>query len=245
MCCGRAQTLDHLIGSQALNPPRQLLHLCAATCNCMYTYNLPFIILIIELWKSSEFKMNAILDFARFLSSGCFVGDLGLILGGLAVVVCVWGVCRWFYEGGGGFVWGGFVRGVLSGGFCLGGFVRGGEGLSGGVLCGGVLSGGVLSGGVLPGGFCPEGFSPGGFVREVLSGGFSPGGFCTGGFVRGFCPGGFVQGGFDHGGVLSIGGFVQRGIVRGVLSGGFCRGGFVLESSEHNHHIDNHFHVSQ
>ena len=42
--------------------------------------------------KPSEFKMNAILDFARFLSSGCFVGDLGFILGGFAVVVCVWGV---------------------------------------------------------------------------------------------------------------------------------------------------------
>ena len=36
--------------------------------------------------------MNAILDFARFLSSGCFVGDLGFILGGFAVVVCVWSV---------------------------------------------------------------------------------------------------------------------------------------------------------
>ena len=42
--------------------------------------------------KPSEFKMNAILDFARFLSSGCFVGDLGFILGGFAVVVCVWSV---------------------------------------------------------------------------------------------------------------------------------------------------------
>ena len=42
--------------------------------------------------KSSEFKVIAILDFARFLSSGCFVGDLGLILGGFAVVVCIWGV---------------------------------------------------------------------------------------------------------------------------------------------------------
>ena len=42
--------------------------------------------------KPSEVKMNAILDFARFLSSGCFVGDLGFILGGFAVVVCVWGV---------------------------------------------------------------------------------------------------------------------------------------------------------
>ena len=38
--------------------------------------------------KPPEFKMNAILDFARFLSSGCIVGDLG----GFAVVVCVWGV---------------------------------------------------------------------------------------------------------------------------------------------------------
>ena len=59
----------------------------------MYTYNLPLSILINNrALKPSEFKMNAILDFARFLSSGCFVGDLGLILGGFAVVVCVWDV---------------------------------------------------------------------------------------------------------------------------------------------------------
>ena len=61
----------------------------------MYTYSLPLSILINNrALKPSEFKMNAILDFARFLSSGsgCFVGDLGLILGGFAVVVCVWGV---------------------------------------------------------------------------------------------------------------------------------------------------------
>ena len=149
--------------------------------------------------------MNAILDFARFLSSGCFVGDLGFILGGFAVVVCVWdcfvlgfmmvgAFARWvlsggFCQGGGfvrGFCPGGFVRGVLSGGvFVRGGFVRGvlsgGGGLSMGVLSGG--GGGVLS-------------------RGVLS-------------TRGFCP---------------SRGFVQRGIVRGVLSGGFCPGGFVLES---------------
>ena len=35
MCCGRARTLDHLIGGQApypiAQPRRQLLHLCAAT----------------------------------------------------------------------------------------------------------------------------------------------------------------------------------------------------------------------
>ena len=59
----------------------------------MYTYKLRLSILINNrALKPSEFKINAILDFARFLSSGCFVGDLGLILGGFAVLVCVWGV---------------------------------------------------------------------------------------------------------------------------------------------------------
>ena len=92
--------------------------------------------------------MKAILHFARFLFSGCFVGDLGFILGGFAVVVC--------------------VRGVLSGKFCLGGFCPG-------FFFPGVLSGGVLSNGVLStGGFVQRGF----FSSGVLSGGFCPGGFC-------------------------------------------------------------------
>ena len=140
-------------------------------CNCMYTYNLPLSILINNrALKPSEFKMNAILDFARFLSSGCFVGDLGLILGGFAVVDCVWGVLYGVLWGWGGLTFvrgGGFARGVLSGGFCPGGFCPGG-------FC--------------PGGFCPGGFCPrGGFVHGgVLSiGGFCPAGYCPGGFVRG------------------------------------------------------------
>ena len=86
--------------------------------------------------KSSEFKMNAILDFARFLSSGCFVGDLGLILGGFAVVFWVITVIVGGVKSvGGGFSRGSFVRRVF-----FGGFVRG-------VLSGGVLSSGILSGG--------------------------------------------------------------------------------------------------
>ena len=119
----------------------------------MYTYNLPLSILINNrALKPSEFKMNAILDFARFLSSGCFVGDLGFILGGF----CRGGLCL------GCFVWG-FMRvgGVLSGGVLSGGF------LSGGVLSGGFCPGGFVRG-VLSGGFCPGGFVRGGFVRGVL-----------------------------------------------------------------------------
>ena len=155
----------------------------------MYTYNLPFIILINNrALKSSKFKINAILDFARFLFSGCLVENLGFIFGGFAVVVCVRGVfygvlSRGVLSGGvlsGGFCPGGFVRGVLSGGFCPGGFVRG------------VLSAGFCPREVLSRGFCPGGFVRGGFVggggglsRRVLSiGGFCPAGYCPGGFVR-------------------------------------------------------------
>ena len=105
----------------------------------MYTYNWPLSILINNrALMPSEFKMNAILDFARFLSSGCFAGDLGLILGGFAVVVCVWGVLYGVLWG-----WGGFVRGVLSRG---------------------VLS----IGGFCPAGYCPGGFVQGGFVLESV-----------------------------------------------------------------------------
>ena len=171
--------------------------------------------------KPSEFKMNAILDFARFLSSGCFVGDLGVILGDFAVVVCVWSVLLGFYDGG-GFSPGGFVRG----GFVRGGFVRG-------VLSGRFCPGRFCPGGFCPWGFCPGGFCPGNFVGGVLSGGVLSGGFCPGGFCPGgFCPGGFVRVFFSRGvlstggGVCPSGGFVQQGIVRGVLSGGFCPGGF-------------------
>ena len=164
--------------------------------------------------KSSEFKINAILDFARFLSSGCFVGDLGLF----------WVVLLWW------FVFGVFCRDFLRvGGFCPGGFVRGGF-----VRWG--LSGGFCQGGFCPGGFCPGRFCPGGFVRGVLSGGFCPGFFLSSGVLStgGVCPsGGFVQRGFVRGvlskGVLSTvgvcprGSFVYRWVLSsGVLSGGFC-----------------------
>ena len=118
--------------------------------------------------------MNAILDFARFLSSGCFVGDLGFILGGFAVMVCVWG----FFFGGGVYEGGGICPGVLSGG----------------VLSGVVLSRGVLS----VGGVCPVGFVRGVFVQGVLivRGVLSGEGVCPGGFVRGVLSGGFCPGGW-------------------------------------------------
>ena len=124
--------------------------------------------------------MNAILDFARFLSSGCFVGDLWFILGGFAWWFVLGVLCRGFYEGGGG------------GGGCLGGYLFRGV-LSGG---GGGVCPEVLSWGVLPGGFCPGFFFPrGGFVhRGVLSSGVLSGGFCPGGFVQG----GFVLESFKY-----------------------------------------------
>ena len=158
----------------------------------MYTYNLPLSILINNrALKPSEFKMNAILDFARFLSSGCFVGDLGLILDGFAVVVCVLGCFVWGFMRVGG----GLSGGVLSGGFCPGGFCPGG-----------FVRGGFVRGGFVRGGFVRGGFVRGGFVRGVLSGGvLSRGVLSTGGF----CPaGGFVQRGIVRG-VLS-GGFCPR-----------------------------------
>ena len=170
--------------------------------------------------------MNAILDFARFLCSGCFVGDLVFFLGGFAVVVCVRGVCRGFSEGGGG---GGLPGGFCPGRFGLEVFVRGGFVLGGFIRV--VLSGGFF-------------FCPGGFVRGVLSGfffwGFCPG-VCPGGLVRGVLSGGgVVHLGSTGGGVVHRGGGglgFHRGIVRVVLSGWFCpggfvRGGFVLESLE-------------
>ena len=142
--------------------------------------------------KPSEFKINAILDFARFLSSGCFVGDLWFILGGFAVVVCHRLFCMVFWEGGG----------VLPGGFCPGGFVREG----------------FVLGGFVRGEVCSEGFCPGGLSGGVLSGGLCPGGFCPRGFVRGV----LSRWVLSTGGFCPSGGFVQRGIVREVLSRGFC-----------------------
>ena len=142
--------------------------------------------------------MNAILDFARFLSSGCFVGDLRFILGGFAVVVCVRMFCRGFCAGGG------FCLGGLSGGYCPGGRVVWG-------FCPG---GGGIVRGFCPGGFCPRGIVRGVLSGEYLSGGFYPGGglsrgvlstgggggfvhrwVLSGGFVWGFCPGGGCPGG--------------------------------------------------
>ena len=132
----------------------------------MYTYNLTIHHIINNrALKTSEFKMNAILDFARFLSSGCFVGDLEVILGGFAVVVCAGClVCPFFCPGGfcpegggvckGGFCPGRYYPGVLSGGFSTGGFVR--------WVC---PAGFVRGGGVCPGFFCPGGYCPGGLVR--------------------------------------------------------------------------------
>ena len=125
--------------------------------------------------------MNATMDFARFLSSGCYVWDLGFILGDFACwfvfvvfcgrVLCGWrGFVRWggglsvrFCSGGGGcpgvFCPGGLFGGVLSGGFCLGGFVQG------------VLStwGFCQSEGFVQLGIA-QGFFPWGFVRRVLFG---------------------------------------------------------------------------
>ena len=102
--------------------------------------------------KPSELKMKAILDFARFLSSGCFIWDLGFIPCGFAVVVCVRGVLLGGFVRVAGFVESCFVRGVLWGG---------GGGLSRGVLFRVVLS----KGGFVQWGFCPRG---------VLSSGFCP-----------------------------------------------------------------------
>ena len=123
----------------------------------IYTYNLPFMHIINNrALKQSEFKMNSILDFARFLSLGIW---------GLFWVVLPW----WF------------VFGVFCWGFCAGGgdlprgFVRGG--LSRGVLSEGVLSGGFVQGCFVHGGFGPSG----GFVqRSIVRGGFVRG-ICSGG----------------------------------------------------------------
>ena len=121
--------------------------------------------------------MNAILDFARFLTRGALLGIWGLSW----EVLPWWFVFVVFCEGFSRMGGGGFVREVLSGGFCPEGFVR--EVLSGGLVLG-VWSGGFCprgfcSLGVLSiGEFCPTGYCPGGFVRGVLSGGFCPGGFC-------------------------------------------------------------------
>ena len=144
--------------------------------------------------------MNAILDFARFLSSGCFVGDLRFILGGFAVVVCVRMFCRGFCAGGG---------------FCLGDIVLGG-GLSGDFVRGG-------GGGGVVGGFCPGGFCPRGIVRGVLSGGFCPGSICPGDFIRGGLSRGVLS---TRGGFCSSVGFV-RGFCLEVLSGWGLSGGGV------------------
>ena len=137
--------------------------------------------------------MNATLEFARFLSSGYFVGDLGFIMDGFAVVVCVREFCRGFCAGGVVLPGGGwFVRGSLSGG----GFVRGS--LSGGVLSGGFCPGGFVRG-ILSGGFCP-----GVLFGEVLSGGvLSRGVLSTGGFC--------LSWGFVYHGVLSVGEFCPAG----------------------------------
>ena len=57
------------------------------------------------------------MDFARFLSLGCFVGDLGFILGGFAVVVCVRDISRFVRVGGfcpGGSCPGGFCPRIMS-----------------------------------------------------------------------------------------------------------------------------------
>ena len=127
--------------------------------------------------------MNAILDFARFLSSGYFVGDLGFILGGVAVVVCVWGALYGVLSGWVGFVRGVLSEGVLSGGFCPGGFLRGGGGgFVRGLLSWGFCPGDLVRGG---GGLSRGVLSTGSFVRGVLSGGVLSGGFCQGG---GVCP---------------------------------------------------------